>query len=368
MACSALAAATLFLLLEAPARSWPGTRVLHWETTQLVATPAGAGERAFRPGAGLHPSQGSGPQASSHGPGSGQHSLGPSASQQQSPWRQGGPNADADSRLLGGAGRLAERCAAATQETLPKIGGHCLLLTRQPQSTRQAQQAQQVRCMFGDKGPKGPCRFNTSRVLSCGWPEATALRLASQEGCLPWQAAAAAVQRASRRWSAQQQQQALQAAGAAAAAADPRRSTQQQAGQQQAQGQRQPEQQQQQQQQAQGEQQSGQPVQQRQQEQQQRGWQGGQRRIYPTAPGTWEPSEPDPSRPGAQPATVFQPAAEDGCPAAAAVSSAPDLIAWARSTGIRRLVMSGDSTMRQVGLPPGRRARLHTFWQLNNNY
>ena len=61
------------------------------------------------------------------------------------------------------------------------------------------------------------------------------------------------------------------------------------------------------------------------------------------APGSWGPPAPS-AAPGWQPAAAaFRP---DGCPSP--VTGAAGLVGWAQATGIRRIVMVGDSTMRQV--------------------
>lgn len=60
-------------------------------------------------------------------------------------------------------------------------------------------------------------------------------------------------------------------------------------------------------------------------------------------PGSWGPPAPS-AAPGWQPSAAFRP---DGCPTA--VTGAAGLVGWAQATGVRRIVMVGDSTIRQVG-------------------
>lgn len=59
-------------------------------------------------------------------------------------------------------------------------------------------------------------------------------------------------------------------------------------------------------------------------------------------PGSWGPPVPS-AAPGWQPSAAFRP---DGCPTA--VTGAAGLVGWAQATGMRRIVMVGDSTMRQL--------------------
>ena len=81
------------------------------------------------------------------------------------------------------------------------------------------------------------------------------------------------------------------------------------------------------------------------------------RRAYPTALGSWEALGSGGGRAagaaaaavagsGYMPALGFRPAPEERCPGV--LSSGVDLVGWARATGIQRIVMSGDSTIRQL--------------------
>ena len=188
-------------------------------------------------------------------------------------------------------------CAATPQQTVATGAAEsCILVARQPPP----------KCLFyNDKQLAGPCNFDPAR-LACTFPEATRTTVAATPGCAA--GAAAAAETGTRAAAASQEQRKQQRAQRGRSMLLP-------------------------------------PVMPRRQP---------KLHVHPSTPGSWGPptTAAAAAAGGWQPGTVFRPANTSSCPGPA-VTGAAGLVGWARATGFRRLVMCGDSTMRQVRVHPG---------------
>ncbi|PSC72103.1 hypothetical protein C2E20_4505 [Micractinium conductrix] len=182
-------------------------------------------------------------------------------------------------------------CAATPQQTVATGAAEsCILVARQPPP----------KCLFyNDKQLAGPCNFDPAR-LACTFPEATRTTVAATPGCAA--GAAAAAETGTRAAAASQEQRKQQRAQRGRSMLLP-------------------------------------PVMPRRQP---------KLHVHPSTPGSWGPptTAAAAAAGGWQPGTVFRPANTSSCPGPA-VTGAAGLVGWARATGFRRLVMCGDSTMRQ---------------------
>ena len=200
-------------------------------------------------------------------------------------------------------------CVGVQQQTARTDGAGCLLYAHRP-----------PRCVYhDDKQVAGPCNFDVAS-LSCTYAEAATITLAAAAppvapGTVA-SATAAPPEACGMRAAVAQAVAALRPLQVCGRSALP--PPQQPARQQQ-----------------------------RQQEQQQQ--QQQMPRVHPSGAGSWLPPSAAAASPGWRPSVAFRaPPPSITCPPE--VIGAAGLVGWAQATGIRRIVMSGDSTMRQASV------------------
>ena len=202
-------------------------------------------------------------------------------------------------------------CVGVQQQTARTDGAGCLLYAHRP-----------PRCVYhDDKQVAGPCNFDVAS-LSCTYAEAATITLAAAAppvapGTVA-SATAAPPEACGMRAAVAQAVAALRPLQVCGRSALP--PPQQPARQQQ-----------------------------RQQEQQQQQQQQQMPRVHPSGAGSWLPPSAAAASPGWRPSVAFRaPPPSITCPPE--VIGAAGLVGWAQATGIRRIVMSGDSTMRQASV------------------